>query len=98
MSAQRTHVSLTALSAAAPLTVPPSDVFRRVGPQMEALDRFVRGQVADFEPEIREMLDIAFPDDDPRTQLLGFTPSKSSLQAFLTFAEAQAGHQPAGRT
>jgi octaprenyl-diphosphate synthase len=39
----------------APLAVPPSDVFRRLGPQMEALDRFVRGQVADFEPEIREM-------------------------------------------
>ena len=34
---------------------PPADVFRRVGPQMEALDRFVRAQVADFEPEIREM-------------------------------------------
>jgi UDP-glucose 4-epimerase len=26
----------------------------------------------------------------------GFTPSKSSLQAFLTFAEAQAGHRPVG--
>lgn len=26
----------------------------------------------------------------------GFTPSKSSLQAFLTFAEAQAGQRPAG--
>ena len=26
----------------------------------------------------------------------GFSPSKSSLQAFLTFAEAQAGHRPVG--
>jgi len=26
----------------------------------------------------------------------GFTPSKSSLQAFLTFAEAQSGHRPDG--
>jgi UDP-glucose 4-epimerase len=26
----------------------------------------------------------------------GFSPSKSSLQAFLTFAEAQAGHRPTG--
>jgi len=31
------------------------DVFRRLGPQMAALDRFVQGQVASFEPEIRPM-------------------------------------------
>ncbi|MBU6270898.1 MAG: DNA-directed RNA polymerase subunit beta [Betaproteobacteria bacterium] len=34
------------------------------------------------EPEIREMLDIAFPDDDPRTQLLGFTPSKTQVTLY----------------
>ena len=34
------------------------------------------------EPEIREMLDIAFPDDDPRTKLLGFTPSKTQVTLY----------------
>lgn len=34
---------------------PPADVFRRLGPQMAALDRFVAGQIGSFEPEIREM-------------------------------------------
>lgn len=32
-----------------------SDVFGRLRPQMEALDRFMHGQVGQFEPEIREM-------------------------------------------
>lgn len=32
-----------------------NDVFGRLRPQMEALDRFMRGQVGQFEPEIREM-------------------------------------------
>jgi DNA-directed RNA polymerase subunit beta len=32
------------------------------------------------EPEIRQMLDIAYPDDDPRTQLIGFTPSKTQVR------------------
>jgi DNA-directed RNA polymerase subunit beta len=31
------------------------------------------------EPEIREMLDLAFPGDDPRTALLGFSPSKTQV-------------------
>ncbi|MBK8765122.1 MAG: DNA-directed RNA polymerase subunit beta [Burkholderiaceae bacterium] len=34
------------------------------------------------EPEIREMLDLAFPDDDPRTKLLGFTPSKTQVTLY----------------
>ncbi len=32
------------------------------------------------EPEIREMLDIAYPDSDPRTQQVGFTPSKTQVR------------------
>jgi octaprenyl-diphosphate synthase len=32
-----------------------SELFHRVSPQMEALDRFMRSQVERFEPEIREM-------------------------------------------
>jgi len=31
------------------------------------------------EPEIRQMLDIAYPDDDPHTKLIGFTPSKTQV-------------------
>ncbi len=33
----------------------PAEVFRRVAPQMAALDRFMAEQVASFEPEIRSM-------------------------------------------
>jgi DNA-directed RNA polymerase subunit beta len=32
------------------------------------------------ELEIRAMLDIAYPDDDPRTELIGFSPSKTQVQ------------------
>jgi len=32
------------------------------------------------EPEIRQMLDIAYPDSDPRTQQVGFTPSKTQVR------------------
>jgi DNA-directed RNA polymerase subunit beta len=32
------------------------------------------------EAEIRAMLDIAYPDSDPRTKLIGFTPSKTQVQ------------------
>lgn len=42
----------TATSTAAPN---PAEVFRRVAPQMAALDRFMQEQVASFEPEIRGM-------------------------------------------
>ena len=31
------------------------------------------------EAEIRQMLDLAYPDDDPRTQKIGFTPSKTQV-------------------
>ncbi|HWS74053.1 MAG TPA: DNA-directed RNA polymerase subunit beta [Quisquiliibacterium sp.] len=31
------------------------------------------------EEEIHRMLDIAYPDDDPRTKLIGFTPSKTQV-------------------
>ena len=31
------------------------------------------------EAEIHRMLDIAYPDDDPRTKLIGFTPSKTQV-------------------
>jgi DNA-directed RNA polymerase subunit beta len=34
------------------------------------------------EPEIREMLDLAYPDDDARTKLLGFTPSKTQVTLY----------------
>ncbi len=34
------------------------------------------------EPEIKQMLDIAYPDDDPRTQLIGFTPSKTQVRLY----------------
>jgi octaprenyl-diphosphate synthase len=40
-------------ATAAPVKLP--DVFRRVAPQMGALDRFMQDQVANFEPEIRAM-------------------------------------------
>ena len=32
------------------------------------------------EPEIQQMLDIAYPDDDPRTVQVGFTPSKTQVR------------------
>jgi len=32
------------------------------------------------EPEIRQMLDIAYPDSDPRTQQVGFTPTKTQVR------------------
>ncbi|MFM8555327.1 MAG: DNA-directed RNA polymerase subunit beta [Betaproteobacteria bacterium] len=32
------------------------------------------------EPEIRQMLDIAYPDNDPRTQQVGFTPTKTQVR------------------
>jgi DNA-directed RNA polymerase subunit beta len=32
------------------------------------------------ESEIRAMLDLAYPDDDPRTQRLGFTPGKTQVR------------------
>jgi len=32
------------------------------------------------EPEIHQMLDIAYPDNDARTQLVGFTPSKTQVR------------------
>ena len=32
------------------------------------------------EPEIHQMLDIAYPDSDPRTQQVGFTPSKTQVR------------------
>jgi DNA-directed RNA polymerase subunit beta len=32
------------------------------------------------EPEIHRMLDLAYPDDDPRTQVVGFTPSKTQVR------------------
>ncbi|MCO5107876.1 MAG: DNA-directed RNA polymerase subunit beta [Burkholderiaceae bacterium] len=31
------------------------------------------------EPEIRQMLDLAYPDDEARTKLIGFTPSKTQV-------------------
>ncbi|MEN9315399.1 MAG: DNA-directed polymerase subunit beta, partial [Pseudomonadota bacterium] len=34
------------------------------------------------ETEIRQMLDIAYPDDDPRTKLIGFTPSKTQVTLY----------------
>ncbi len=45
--------SPSAATSAAPRDF--SEVFRRIGPQMAALDRFMSGQVERFEPEIREM-------------------------------------------
>jgi octaprenyl-diphosphate synthase len=44
--------------APTPLTKPPADstgLFARVAPHMSALDRFMRGEVERFEPEIRSM-------------------------------------------
>ncbi|MFM8547352.1 MAG: DNA-directed RNA polymerase subunit beta [Betaproteobacteria bacterium] len=32
------------------------------------------------EPEIHQMLDIAYPDDDPHTKQVGFTPSKTQVR------------------
>ncbi|MFP5412460.1 MAG: DNA-directed RNA polymerase subunit beta [Gammaproteobacteria bacterium] len=34
------------------------------------------------EDEIRHMLDIAYPDDDERTKLIGFTPSKTQVRLY----------------
>ncbi|MCB6183741.1 DNA-directed RNA polymerase subunit beta [Leeia sp. TBRC 13508] len=34
------------------------------------------------ESEIREMLNLAFPDEDPRTHALGFTPTKTQLRLY----------------
>jgi DNA-directed RNA polymerase subunit beta len=34
------------------------------------------------EPEIRAMLDIAFPEEDPRTKLIGFSPSKTQVTLY----------------
>jgi octaprenyl-diphosphate synthase len=45
-------------SSASPALQPPLDfgeLFRQVAPQMTALDRFMRGEVNRFEPEIRDM-------------------------------------------
>jgi octaprenyl-diphosphate synthase len=49
---------MSAESASATAAPPGSDlheVFRKVGPQMAALDKFMHGQIGNFEPEIREM-------------------------------------------
>jgi DNA-directed RNA polymerase subunit beta len=34
------------------------------------------------EPEIRAMLDLAYPDDDPHTKKIGFTPSKTQVTLY----------------
>jgi DNA-directed RNA polymerase subunit beta len=34
------------------------------------------------EPEIRQMLDLAYPNDEPRTKLIGFTPSKTQVTLY----------------
>src|SRR5690606_35206364 len=34
------------------------------------------------EPEIRRMLDLAYPDDEQRTKLIGFTPSKTQVTLY----------------
>jgi len=34
------------------------------------------------EPEIRQMLDLAYPDDEQRTKLIGFTPSKTQVTLY----------------
>jgi DNA-directed RNA polymerase subunit beta len=34
------------------------------------------------EDEIKTMLDLAYPDDDPRTKLVGFTPAKTQVQLY----------------
>jgi DNA-directed RNA polymerase subunit beta len=34
------------------------------------------------EAEIRKMLDIAYPDEDPRTKLVGFTPTKTQVRLY----------------
>ncbi|MFA7665699.1 MAG: DNA-directed RNA polymerase subunit beta [Burkholderiaceae bacterium] len=34
------------------------------------------------EEEIRQMLDLAYPDDDARTRLIGFTPSKTQVRLY----------------
>jgi len=34
------------------------------------------------EPEIHRMLDLAYPDDDPRTKLIGFTPTKTQVTLY----------------
>ena len=47
--------SMPAPSASAPSSVKLPDVFRRLSPQMAALDRFMQDQVGSFEQEIRGM-------------------------------------------
>jgi DNA-directed RNA polymerase subunit beta len=34
------------------------------------------------EEEIKTMLDLAYPDDDPRTKQVGFTPAKTQVQLY----------------
>jgi DNA-directed RNA polymerase subunit beta len=34
------------------------------------------------EPEIRRMLDLAYPNDDQRTRLIGFTPGKTQVTLY----------------
>src|SRR5690606_119030 len=34
------------------------------------------------EPEIHRMLDLAYPDNDPRTKLIGFTPTKTQVTLY----------------
>ena len=46
---------MSAGSPTAPAAPKLPDVFRRIAPQMAALDRFMQDQVANFEPEIRSM-------------------------------------------
>ncbi|MBA3849698.1 MAG: polyprenyl synthetase [Opitutus sp.] len=46
---------MSAPSAPAPSAGQPPDVFRRLAPQMGALDRFMQDQIRSFEPEIRGM-------------------------------------------
>ena len=34
------------------------------------------------EPEIKQMLDLAYPDNDPHTRMVGFTPSKTQVTLY----------------
>jgi DNA-directed RNA polymerase subunit beta len=40
--------------------------------------------------EIKTMLDLAYPSDDPRTALNGFTPAKTQVQLY----DGRTGEQP----
>jgi octaprenyl-diphosphate synthase len=51
------NASFAEPARAAPVAGPFSRVFARLEPHMAELDRFLRSQVSDFEPEIREMAD-----------------------------------------